>query len=119
MDANRIKKVLYEHWNCIPWAICGITVIFDGHINMLQFIVLWLYGLWLTWRKLPVTEYSKRSEEFMRKDMFKGAVVDKDGVPYKAGVETMCEMCGGYGPACERCVHDKSSEEDRRDERNG
>lgn len=54
----------------------------------------------------------------MKKDMFKGTVVDKSGVPYKACVDTMCEMCGGYGLACKQCVHDESSEEEWCDERN-
>ena len=40
-----------------------------------------------------------------KRDNFAGVVIDKDGVPVKATVEIMCELCGGYGYQCEECMH--------------
>lgn len=40
-----------------------------------------------------------------KRDNFAGVVTYSDGVPVKANVEIMCELCGGYGDPCKECIH--------------
>ena len=31
---KKIKHIFWQHWNCLPWVLCGISVLIDGEVEM-------------------------------------------------------------------------------------
>lgn len=34
---RRIKRMIFKHFNCIPWFIVGIQILVDGEISRWQY----------------------------------------------------------------------------------
>lgn len=51
---KKIKHIFWQHLNCLPWFLCGISVLMDGEVEMYQFILVLFALLMLIWIKLPL-----------------------------------------------------------------
>ena len=50
---KKIKHIFWQHWNCLPWLLCGISVLIEGEVEMYQYIFVLFALLMLIWMKLP------------------------------------------------------------------
>ena len=41
---RRIKRMIFKHFNCIPWFIVGIQIMVDGEISRWQYAMCWMYA---------------------------------------------------------------------------
>lgn len=51
---KKIKHMFWKHWNCLPWLLCGISVLIEGEVEMYQYILVLFVLLMLIWVKLPL-----------------------------------------------------------------
>lgn len=57
---RNIKKIFWKHWNCLPWLLCGISVLVDGQVKMYQYLLVLIALLILIWCKLPIDNIKEK-----------------------------------------------------------
>lgn len=50
---RRIKRMIFKHFNCIPWFIVGIQIMVDGEISRWQYAMCWICTLVMIWMYAP------------------------------------------------------------------
>lgn len=50
---RRIKRMIFKHFNCIPWFIVGIQILVDGKISRWQYAMCWICTLVMIWMYAP------------------------------------------------------------------
>lgn len=50
---RRIKRMIFKHFNCIPWFIVGIQILVDGEISRWQYAMCWICTLVMIWVYAP------------------------------------------------------------------
>ena len=50
---RRIKRMIFKHFNCIPWFIVGIQILVDGEISRWQYAMCWICTLVMIWMYAP------------------------------------------------------------------
>ena len=63
---KRIKREWNRHWNCVPWFVCGGSILIKGEISRFAYALAWITVLVLIWWKLPtvgLNEFEKEMED--------------------------------------------------------
>lgn len=68
---RKIKRMLFRHFNCIPWLIVGVQILVDGNVSRWQYAMCWICTLVMIWMCAPnKTRAAKENENVLdeRKD---------------------------------------------------
>lgn len=60
---RRIRRMIYRHYNCLPWLIVGIQILVDGNISRWQYGLCWISTLFLIWHYAPNKTYAERGKK--------------------------------------------------------
>ena len=56
---KKLKEIFEEHYNCLPWFVCGLIELIQGDITRFEFFCIWMALLILIWFRIPVKEWGK------------------------------------------------------------
>lgn len=52
---KRVRMMIRKHFNCLPWLIVGIQILYDGDISRWQYLLCWICTLFFIWQYVPMS----------------------------------------------------------------
>ena len=59
---KRMKTYYHKHWNCLPWFMCGFSILIKGNISSFNYGAMWIALLIIMWLFCPTEDVNKLSE---------------------------------------------------------
>lgn len=63
---RKLKKAWNRHWNCLPWFVCGLSILIQGDIGRWAYGLAWVTILVMTWHYCPtigMKEFEEKLED--------------------------------------------------------
>ena len=61
--ARKCKELFWEHFNCIPWFVCGMFNLL-GEVSKFEYALCWICVLILIWMYVPADPVQQHRKGF-------------------------------------------------------